>query len=274
MSHRDGWFQDSCRCRCGELLDPHIPVLTRPHVSCVGVNVALDTMRMAPAKCPRHRPSYRCTGSPVFYHYEPSAWQAWSHGVFSRHHRGGVLFAPTMCPCARELLLVASAFCSSLLSRQANCERSPAFVPEAFPKDHLRDIFSSWTTVGGSALRSQFALAPTTITVFVTRERYAWLEGCVAMALAAARRMMLIAFWDTCSRTEHANLFHVMTEMINVYQTLHMAGVVDARRPEDRSNMDDVSLVLLDSQGEVCVVARSLDGRASQSWRCHRAAPH
>ena len=60
--------------------------------------------------------------------------------------------------------------------------------------------------------------------------------------------MRAVAAWR---RSEHANLFHITTEMINIFQTLHMAGVIDVMQPDDRSNMDDVALVILDSQTEV-----------------------
>ena len=53
------------------------------------------------------------------------------------------------------------------------------------------------------------------------------------------------------SRSEHANLFHVSTELLNVYQTLIMAGVLSVEHPEDRSVMDNVGLLILDQQSEV-----------------------
>ncbi len=57
-------------------------------------------------------------------------------------------------------------------------------------------------------------------------------------------------FTSAC-RSEHANLFHIMTEMLNIYQTLYMAGILDVNHPEDRSRMSDVALLILDSQAEV-----------------------
>ena len=140
-------------------MDRHIPVPTRPHVSCIGVNVGLDTRRMSPAKCPKYRPSYKCQGPPVFYHYDAGAWQVWHRGT------GPALAFPV-----RGLSL--SGRCSGWRA-QVNCDRTVDFSPEAFPKDHLRDLFSSFSPTSGDALRSQFAVAPTTITVFITRERWA-----------------------------------------------------------------------------------------------------
>ncbi len=104
-------------------------MLTRPHVSCIGVNVALDAHQLQPARCPQFRPGYKCHGPAIFYHYSPGSWQV-------------------------------------------NCDKSEAFVPESFPKDHLRDVFNAWSVVDSAALATTFVPAQSRVTVFITRERY------------------------------------------------------------------------------------------------------
>ena len=83
-----------------------------------------------------------------------------------------------------------------------------------------------------------------------------------------------ITLFITRERNEHANLFHAMTDFLNAYQALHMLGVIDARREgyvwrsavagsarrdidcgRHRDGMENVGVVLLDEQPEVCMTA-------------------
>ena len=83
-----------------------------------------------------------------------------------------------------------------------------------------------------------------------------------------------ITLFITRERKEHANLFHAMTDFLNAYQALHMLGVIDARREgyvarsavagsarrdidcgRHRDGMENVGVVLLDEQPEVCMTA-------------------
>ena len=102
----------------------------------------------------------------------------------------------------------------------ANCARTGAFRPDQFPKDHLRDMFAAFAGVGEANYSLPGAdlvdLAP--VVLVVTRER-----------------------------TEHANFFHASTDFLNMFITLHVAGVIDGATGE-RRGLEDVQVLLLDEQ--------------------------
>jgi hypothetical protein len=50
---------------------------------------------------------------------------------------------------------------------QANCEKTSYFQPEAFPRDHLRDVFSGWGSIDGRSLERDFVKAGALVTVIV-----------------------------------------------------------------------------------------------------------
>jgi EGF domain-specific O-GlcNAc transferase len=109
----------------------------------------------------------------------------------------------------------------------ANCTRTPAFTPDKFPGDHLRDMFASFQGA---------ADAPDPAAPFV-----AGTDGAVD---AAAPITLLVAR----ERGEHANLFHASTDFLNILFTLHVTGAIDAARRDNRRGMDSVQLLLLDEQ--------------------------
>ena len=111
----------------------------------------------------------------------------------------------------------------------AACDAArPAFAPEAFPRDHLRDMFGSWGA--GGALAE--ALAG---------------EGGGGIEEAGGEFVLLVAR----EREEHANAFHATTDWLNAYIALALAGVVDARTGRDSASgggMARVQVLLLDEQ--------------------------
>ena len=94
------------------------------------------------------------------------------------------------------------------------CARTPAFVAEAFPRDHLRDLFGGFESSRDLAAGTTQSPAP--VTLFVTRER-----------------------------GEHGNLFHATTDWMNAFFTLHVAGIIDGHTGA-RAGMERVQLVFLD----------------------------
>ena len=96
------------------------------------------------------------------------------------------------------------------------------FTPQAFPNDHLKDMFASWLPDGAAKLsRAQLADIATPaapITLLVARER-----------------------------EEHANAFHATTDLINAFMTLHAAGVIDGVGGR-REGMEHVQVLMLDEQ--------------------------
>jgi hypothetical protein len=58
-----------------------------------------------------------------------------------------------------------------------------------------------------------------------------------------------------CCRSEFANLFHTMTDMLNVFQSLHVSGIVNMSHASNmslwRSSVAHVSLLFLDEHPEV-----------------------
>ena len=105
-------------------------------------------------------------------------------------------------------------------SLTAACARRPALVPDAFPRDHLRDMFAGWTAVdAGAAWPPAGAVeAPAPVVLVMARER-----------------------------GEHANLFHASSDWLNAFVSLSIAGHVDSRTGA-RVHMKDVQLLLLDEQ--------------------------
>ena len=75
---------------------------------------------------------------------------------------------------------------------QSECQLTPAFGIDHFPRDHLRDIFETFEGVK----KIDFTRKEEGVTFFVTRE-----SG------------------------EHVNLFHSFTDFINIYQTMVMLGL-------------------------------------------------
>jgi Glycosyltransferase 61 len=105
------------------------------------------------------------------------------------------------------------------------CEMRPEFVPGAFPRDHLMDLFKSFRSrdfFGGCTSTSDdgcnYELSASKVVLFVARER-----------------------------AEHANPFHATTDFINAFYSLHMTGVIDGISGS-RVGMDNVQVVLLDEQ--------------------------
>jgi hypothetical protein len=101
------------------------------------------------------------------------------------------------------------------------CIKTPHFNKEAFPLDHLRDIFESLETAPVDVMHQSVPL-PGPITLLVTRER-----------------------------GEHANFFHSSTDWLNAFIALHVAGVIDGRELDPvlmRRRMKDVQVLMLDSQ--------------------------
>jgi hypothetical protein len=99
------------------------------------------------------------------------------------------------------------------------CTRTAEFTDDKFPNDHLKDMFASFQATGDESWISSndvFDLAP--VVLVVTRER-----------------------------TEHANLFHATTDFLNMFATLHVAGVIDGAAA-GREGLDDVQVLLLDEQ--------------------------
>jgi len=89
------------------------------------------------------------------------------------------------------------------------CARRPEFALEAFPRDHLRDLFESFgAKCAGEQPRGQ--IQHDSVVLFVTRER-----------------------------GEHNNLYHSMTDFLNAFISLEMLRV----RPQD------VQVILLDAHG-------------------------
>ncbi|RYG56424.1 hypothetical protein EON66_02965 [archaeon] len=87
----------------------------------------------------------------------------------------------------------------------AACAAQPPFTEGAFPRDHLRDIFSSWSSVPAWDATQRVMPAAAPVTLFVTRER-----------------------------SEHANLFHTMADWLNAFITYVHPGRaprVSARAP-------------------------------------------
>lgn len=138
---------------------------------------------------------------------------------------------PSLCPRSRphykcEPPPVFYHFESGALS--ASCDRTPFFEANAFPRDHLRDMFASFATSTPPPPSSTIAsLLPDNhdpaVVLVVTRER-----------------------------GEHANLFHTQTDWLNCFFTLHNAGIIDGLAPPQSKNprygMSDVQVLLLDEQ--------------------------
>ena len=93
-----------------------------------------------------------------------------------------------------------------------------------FPRDHLLDMFSSWTP-GLSAGAGAGQLA-----------------GQGRPVNAAGALVLLVSR----EREEHANAFHATTDFINAFISLALAGVIDARTGE--GDMSGVQVLLLDEQ--------------------------
>jgi hypothetical protein len=103
----------------------------------------------------------------------------------------------------------------------AKCRKTKSFVPKMFPNDHLKDMFASFRAEEANVtsqyeLESVIDLAP--IVLVVARER-----------------------------GEHADMFHTTTDFLNMFATLHVAGVIDGAAA-GREGLDDVQVLLLDEQ--------------------------
>ena len=109
----------------------------------------------------------------------------------------------------------------------ASCIRTESFTPEQFPNDHLKDIFGSFRSAGETnASVEEFFFSH---------------SGQQIVDLAP---VVLVV---TRERTEHANFFHASTDFLNMFITLHVAGVIDGATGE-RRGLEDVQVLLLDEQ--------------------------
>jgi hypothetical protein len=98
------------------------------------------------------------------------------------------------------------------------CARKAPFQSSSFPRDHLMDMFNSFSD-GASA--AEVAAAPAA-------------SGDVVLVLAR-------------ERAEHANPFHATTDFLNAFFALHAAGIVDGLSGS-REGMGRVQVLLLDEQ--------------------------
>ncbi len=80
--------------------------------------------------------------------------------------------------CSRGTPTLAAVACAS----QAACVKDSQLQPEAFPKDHLRDIFSSWAPTTLTMLAQDFKPVGPPVLLVVTRERYvAGVDACARL---------------------------------------------------------------------------------------------
>lgn len=113
--------------QCRETVDRHLPAATAPHTMCDATNLGIRFNRLKPAKCQKHRPGYnckvgftmpgrhRCRPAPSLRRPRLSQGEPY----FWSYHKGALVGA-----CTRV---------------------QRAFQITRFPRDHLRDIFDSWT---------------------------------------------------------------------------------------------------------------------------------
>ena len=97
---------------------------------------------------------------------------------------------------------------------RANCHRTARFAPGQFPKDHLRDMFAAFRGAGELAdpVGPAFDLAP--VVLVVARER-----------------------------GEHASIAGASADLLSMFATLHVAGIIDGPAG-GRAGLEDVQVLL------------------------------
>lgn len=96
-----------------------------------------------------------------------------------------------------------------------NCAIADAFRPTSFPRDHLRDTFKGFSSANAAAVaEAKDIFAP--VVLLMAREK-----------------------------SEYANLFHSMTDVLNAYTALVLLGLVDGRTGA-RVGAEQVQVLLLD----------------------------
>ena len=142
------------------------------------------------------------------------------------------LLTPTPCLPSRPGYKCAGSAIHWLYAQGALTARcaSPAGAmdPEAFPRDHLRDMFGGWVGVGVEGAAAPAPAVPPAIA-----------QGAVD---AGGLYTLLVAR----EREEHANAFHATTDFLNAFQALVLAGVVDGATGV--GDMGGVQVLLLDEQ--------------------------
>lgn len=101
-------------------------------------------------------------------------------------------------------------------SLSASCAKTPSFGAQAFPRDHLMDMFNGFNE--RSAPVADVSPSSGDIVLIIARERQ-----------------------------EHANPFHATTDFLNAFYSLHMAEVIDGHTG-DRKDMARVQVLLMDEQ--------------------------
>ncbi|KAJ4458388.1 putative protein O-GlcNAc transferase [Paratrimastix pyriformis] len=169
---------------CRMTIIPDIPIPTQPHTICDGHEIYVDFSRFSPANAPLHRSGYYLGGPGELFHY--------GQGAFSGTCKieGGRL-PETNFPRV------------STPHSKSDITTPPVFKPQ----DHLRDIFTSFTSHPAGA-------AP-------------------PAARVIEHPMLLV----TREGNEHKNVFHTMTDWLNAYIALYMTHTAPA----------DVQLLLLDA---------------------------
>lgn len=88
---------------------------------------------------------------------------------------------------------------------RGRCSRSPAFEGDAFPRDHLRDVFDGFAASGLGEPPSPYKMAPVT-----------------PAATAAHDGVWLVVGRE---RDEHRNVYHSMTDWLAAFQALVQLGL-------------------------------------------------
>ena len=97
----------------------------------------------------------------------------------------------------------------------ANCSKTAHFVPERFPRDHLRDMFAAFRGAGERPEPAAAAVDLAPVVLVVTRER-----------------------------GEHADLQHAVADLLSMFATLHVTGVIDGEAG-GREGLEDVQVPIL-----------------------------
>jgi hypothetical protein len=168
--------------RCRVTVDSHLPPPTAPHTMCDGANIVFDASLLQPTHCLDSRSGYKCDGPPIHWRF--------FRGAFSPRNPNG-------------------------------CKVMPSFIPTSFPQDHLRDMFSSFSSTFAQSSSQLLTSSSSTI-------------GKVVLLFAR-------------ERAEHANPFHATTDFMNAFFSLHLAGVLSGIKGS-RKGIENVQVILLDEQ--------------------------